>query len=80
MKRLILGAFLLSLAGCAWLGEQVDYQKLCQQDPVCLEDAKKDAELAKTIVGIAYPVAAAPVGAAVLALALWFRGRKKEKK
>lgn len=70
---------LLSLSGCAWLGQQVDYQKACASDPACLADSKRDADLAKTIVGAAYPAVGAPVGAAVLALALWFRGRKKKK-
>lgn len=47
-------------------------------DPACMEQAKKDAELGKTIAGMAYPAAGAPVGAAILALALWYRGRKKK--
>ena len=71
-------AIIFTLAGCAWTKQQVDYAKLCQQDPQCLASAKGDAELVKTIVSVAYPVAAAPAGAAVLALALWIRGRKKK--
>ena len=78
MRRTFLVLALLSLSGCAFLGKQVDYQKACAADAACLAEAKEDAELAKTIVGVAYPAAGAPVGAAVLALALWFRGRKKK--
>lgn len=80
MKRIMLLIALLMLTSCAWVNKQVDYQKACMADATCLADAKKDAELAKTIVGTAYPIAGAPVGAAVLALALWIRGKKKEPK
>lgn len=80
-KYILLVVFLGCLSGCAWLGQQVDYQKACMADAACMEQAKKDAELGKTIAGMAYPAAGAPVGAAILALALWFRGKKvKEKK
>ena len=80
MKKLLLLLLIVSFSGCAWLSKQVDYQKLCMADVACMAEAKKDADLAKNIVGMAYPVAGAPVGAAVLALALWFRGKKKEQK
>jgi len=79
-KLLILVAFSTSLLGCAWLGQQVDYQKACMSDPVCLESAKKDAELVKTVADMAFPGAGAVAGAGILALALWFRGKKKEQK
>ena len=80
MKKLLLGiTFLMLLGGCAFLGKQYDYQQACMQDPTCLEQAKKDAEFGKTVAGMAYPAAGAPVGAAILALALWIRGKKKKK-
>lgn len=77
MKAILL-FLLIGMSGCAFIGKQIDYQKLCMVDAACLSDAKRDAELAKTIAGAAYPAAGAPVGAAILALALWFRGRKKK--
>lgn len=79
MKKLIIVSLLyFSLVGCAWLGQQVDYQKACLADPVCLEDSKKDSQLVKTLLDMAFPGAGAVGGAGVLALALWFRGRKKK--
>jgi len=77
-KTVIVLASLLMLSGCSFMAKQIDYQKECMADPTCLEQAKKDAELAKTIISMAYPVAGAPVGAAILAFALWFRGKKKK--
>ncbi len=79
MKKLIIVSLLFfSFIGCAWLGQQVDYQKACMADPVCLEEAKRDAELARTLSNAAFPGVGAVAGAGVLALALWFRGRKKK--
>jgi len=81
MKKYILVLSLIfTLAGCAWIGQQVDYAKLCQQDAVCLSKAKSDSALVSSVVSVAYPIAAAPVGAAIFALALWFRGKKLVKK
>lgn len=78
MKKFII-IILIFLTGCIWTQKQVDYAKLCQADPACLDSAKKDAELAKLIFGIAYPVASGGAGALILAMSLWIRGRKKEK-
>lgn len=81
MKKFLLVLFILvGFSSCAWTTKQVDYAKACQEDVACLAEAKRDAELAKTIVGMAYPIAGAPVGAAVLAIVLWFRGRKIKEK
>ncbi len=77
-QLLILLTICISFVGCAFLTKQIDYQKLCMSDVACLEQAKKDAELGRTIAGAAYPIAAMPVGAAILGLSLWFRGRKKK--
>lgn len=70
--------FCIFFTGCAWLGKQVDYQKACLADTECLAQAKSDAELGRTIANAAYPAAGVPVGAAILGLSLWFRGRKKK--
>jgi hypothetical protein len=78
MKNTIIAFLLFSVVGCAWLGEQVDYQKACLSDPACLESAKKDAELVKTVANAAFPGVGMIAGASVLALSLWFRGRKKK--
>lgn len=79
-KYILLVVFCLSIGGCSFLAEQYDYQQACMSDPACLEQAKKDAEFGKMIAGMAYPAAGAPVGAAILAIALWIRGRKKNVK
>ena len=79
MKTLILIS-VLALSGCAFLGEQFDYQKACAADPVCLESAKKDAELVKSVVAVGYPAAAGIAGSLIFSLSLWLRGRKKETK
>jgi hypothetical protein len=75
MKAIVL-VLALTLAGCGYLAEQVDYQKACASDPACLDAAKRDSELVRTIAGSAYPAAAGAAGAAAMILALWFRGRK----
>lgn len=78
MKKFTLLILFVSLLGCAWMSKQIDYQKACLADTECLAQAKSDAELGKIIASAAYPAAGIPVGAAILGLSLWFRGRKKK--
>jgi len=77
MKRSLL-FLIVMLAGCAWLGEQVDYAALCNADPACLADAKSKAGLVGTVTGAFYPPIAGAATAAALYLALWWGGRKKK--
>lgn len=79
-KFWLVATILLTLTGCAWTAKQVDYAKLCNEDPACLAQAKKDAGLVQTLVGFAYPAAAGAASTATLGLMLWWRGRKKEEK
>jgi hypothetical protein len=80
MKKYILLIFISSfLFGCAFIKEQVDYVKLCSNDPSCLASAKSDSELVKNIVASAYPIAGGAAGASTMIIALWIRGKKKEK-
>jgi hypothetical protein len=79
MKRVaIIATFLILLAGCAFVQKQYDYTKLCANDPACLAEAKKDAETWKSIAGMAYPIAAIPVGAFSMTIALWLHGKRKK--
>lgn len=81
MRRITLIAVLLvSLAGCAWTGKQVDYARACASDPACLADAKDKAHFVNVLTAEAFPPAAGAAGALTLALALWWGGKKKEKK
>lgn len=78
MKKLIFITFLISLTGCAWITKQIDYAKLCNDDPTCMSQAKSDSSLVSTAVGVAYPVAAIPVGLIAYWISAYVRGRKKE--
>lgn len=78
MKKLLIVLFLFT--GCAWVGKQVDYAKLCQQDEACLPDAKSKASLVTTIISAWNPIAGGVAGAGSLAMFLWIGGLMKKKK
>lgn len=78
MKKLIIIGALLAFSGCAWMGQQLDYQALCAADPACLQDAKNKAEVFKQVAGTFNPIAGGAAGAATLALFLWLGGKKKK--
>lgn len=90
MKRLVVVLFFsLFIVGCAAIKEQVDYAKLCFNDPVCLEEATEHTKMlqlqAESVGGIipiplSWKLISSVAGSLGLAWFLMSGGKKKKKK
>lgn len=68
---------ILLLAGCAVLSQGEQDAINCSKDPVCYDLAKSRAGVVKDIAGTFNPVVGGAAGAFVLALGLWWGGKRK---
>ena len=80
MKKTILIAALLLLAGCGTVSKWGDAQRACANDPACLADVKTYAKIGEVVASPFGPIAGAGATAVIMFVGLGVKGVIKKKK